>query len=351
MKSAKNDFFIDFLLQKKYRVLRHLVILVFLFALIITHKSPHADELVNPGLDYVLLSFAYLVLVGMFYANMYVLLPRLLYKKHYIFYLLALLLTVIAGFAVIRLFAEIFILPNETVVQDRSGFLKEFFNVGISLMPFILASTALKLFQRWIIDTERINELENKAFKSELQALKNQINPHFLFNMLNNLNVLIQKDQEKASYVTLKLSHFLRHHLYRNDNGKVSLASEIEFIDDFLALEEIRRDAFSFDLQTDLTDSGLQVPSHIFSIFVENAVKHSLDPDAPSTLEIKFKQVEKTLVFICINTKAPTENEDRKNGVGLKNVKRRLELLYKNAYTLDIYAYQTQFFVNLKLPL
>lgn len=219
-------------------------------------------------------------------------------------------------------------------------------------MPFILASTTLKLFQQWILDTEKINELENKAFKSELQALKNQINPHFLFNMLNNLSVLIKKDQEKASYVTLKLSDFLRHHLYENNQSLISQTSEIKFIDDFLSLEKIRRDDFKFQVESSETISkNLKIPPHIFSVFVENAVKHSLDPSLPSRVRVGFEQDGKELHFFCSNTKSTSSRKRNKNGVGLQNVKRRLELLYDHSFELKIENLGAMYRVELKLPL
>lgn len=352
MKPVKNDFFLKILLLDKYRTLRHITILVFLFVLIINHKTPYYGELTNPNLDYYLLSFAYVVLVVMFYVNMYFLVPRFLYQKHYIIYLVALIVIAAIGFYVIRLFTEFFIEPHRLTSRERQGFFVGFFNVGLRLMPFILASTTLKLFQRWIIDTEKINELESKAFESELQALKNQINPHFLFNMLNNLSVLIKKDQDKASYVTLKLSDFLRHHLYKNNQSSISLSSEVKFIDDFLSLEKIRRDDFNFEVKrADNLPKSLKIPPHIFTVFVENAVKHSLDSMASSRVEVSFDCKDGNLHFSCVNSKPQYVTKSNEKGVGLQNVKRRLELLYNNSFDISIDNGCDCYCVNLKLPL
>ncbi|WP_386783301.1 sensor histidine kinase [Lutibacter aestuarii] len=285
---------------------------------------------------------------------MYLLIPKFLYNKSYILYLSFLLITVSIGFFTIKIFANTYIDPyriNNGVYIEQS-FLEQFYNVSFTMIPFILSSTTLKLFQRWIIDNKKINELENKALKSELKALKNQINPHFLFNMLNNLNVLIKKDPEKASQVTIKLSDFLRHHLYENNKPTVFLQTEIRFINDFLELEKIRRDDFTFEINIKgKIKPTIQIPPNIFTIFVENAVKHSLDTNLPSYIMIDFIIESNNLKFVCINTKSELKKFESKKGLGLKNVKRRLELLYDNRFTLQISDLKATYKIDLKLPL
>lgn len=349
-----NNFFLDFLILKKYRVLRHLSILIFLFFAITNYTGGRVEEYPNPNIQYYILSFAYVILVIMFYINMYLLIPKLLYKKSYILYLLLLGITVSIGFLIIKTFATIYIEPyrikNATYIEQ--SLLMQLFNVSFTMIPFILSSTTLKLFQRWIIDNKKINELENKALKSELKALKNQINPHFLFNMLNNLNVLIKKDQEKASQVTIKLSEFLRHHLYENNQPLVLLQSEIKFLNNFLELEKIRRDDFSFKINVkEKIDLSLQIPPNIFTVFVENAVKHSLDSNSSSSVTIDFIIEPDYINFICINTKPKLKTLEKKKGLGLKNVKRRLELLYNTKFALNIIDLDSTYKIDLKLPL
>lgn len=352
MNNVKNNFFLDFLILKKYRLLRHISILFFLFVIIINNKRVDTDEYSDPSIRYYILSFAYIILVVTFYINMYFLIPRFLYKKHYITYSFFLVIIACIGFIFIKIFANAYIMPYRITQHTDQGFFTEFFNVGLTMIPFILSSTTLKLFQRWISDNEKINELENKALKSELKALKNQINPHFLFNMLNNLNVLIKKDQEKASQVTIKLSDFLRHHLYENNKPTVFLQSEIKFLKNFLELEKIRRDDFTFEISIKgEIDLLIQIPPNIFTIFVENAIKHSLDSNLSSSITIDFIIDSDYLNFICINTKPKLKTLDNKKGLGLKNVKRRLELLYHNKFVLHINDLDSTYKIDLKLPL
>src|SRR6202000_1449787 len=132
------------------------------------------------------------------------------------------------------------IFPNE--MRENADFLPLLSFPVLLLLP----STAFRLFQRSILDNQRIAELERISMQSELQQLKNQINPHFLFNMLNNVNVLTQQDPEKASQVLMKLSDLLRYQLYDSSREKVLLTADIRFLTDFLNLEKIRRDNFDF---------------------------------------------------------------------------------------------------------
>ncbi|MEF3078917.1 sensor histidine kinase [Winogradskyella poriferorum] len=350
MNDLNSNIFLDFLLSKKYKFLRHSSVLLFLLVFIFSRHDPEKNTLVNSYVSYFVLLFAYLCIVVMLYVNMYILVPKFLYNKRYVTYSLIVILLVFTGLIFILVFGEFFEKKTPTKQNIQlSGAIE----IGISLIPFILSSTTIKLFQRWVKDSSRISELENQALNSELKALKNQINPHFLFNMLNNLNVLIKKDQEKASYITLKLSDFLRHHLYENSDTYVSLSSEIQFLEDFLNLEKIRRDDFTFNISCcNRLDTELKIPTNVFSVFVENAVKHSLDSDKPSKIDISFKAEESTLIFECINTKPefPYKESDS-SGIGLKNVKQRLELLYDDKFSLSIIDEDKTYKLNLKLPL
>ncbi|WP_255373441.1 sensor histidine kinase [Chitinophaga sp. CF118] len=216
----------------------------------------------------------------------------------------------------------------------------------------VAASTAIKLFQRWIRDTERINELEKATMQSELEQLKTQINPHFLFNMLNNANVLTQKDPEKASQVLMKLSDLLRYQLYDSTRPKVLLTADIHFLEDFLNLEKIRRDNFESIVNKQGDISGVQVAPLLFIIFVENAVKYSMDTEKKTFVHLHFEVINDVLTFKCINSKSSSMMiKSDTSGLGLTNVKRRLELLYPGKYILDIKDKTDAFTVTLKIIL
>jgi LytS/YehU family sensor histidine kinase len=203
-------------------------------------------------------------------------------------------------------------------------------------MMLIIASAAVKLFQQWIADAQLIYDLELAKTNAELEQLKNQINPHFLFNMLNNANVLIEDDPKKASQVLMKLSDLLRYQLYDSSRDKVLLTSEIHFLEDFLNLEKVRRDNFNFLISKEGELSGVQVPPLLFISFVENAVKHNNDSTKLSYVNLFFDVRHTELFFKCINSKPVVKAVNKSGGLGLDNIKRRLELLFPSLHDLKI---------------
>ena len=295
----------------------------------------------------------------MVYANMYLLVPRFLFKAKYITYIITLILLIVCSYLVMR-YLVVNYFETYRIVQRRvfSSFFREMLATTNLLTILVFSSTSIKLFQQWARDTERINELEKNSMQLELKELKNQINPHFLFNMLNNVNVLVRKDPEKASITILKLSDFLRYQLYDNNQDSVLLMSEIQFLKDFIELEKIRRDEFTFELsienktQNEDLVSQLVLPPNLFITFIENAIKHSVDLENPSEVKILFQLYDTKLIFISSNTKPsePIEN-CQKGGLGLANVKRRLELLYDKGFNLKIEDSEKNYTATLTLPI
>ncbi|MCJ7932348.1 MAG: histidine kinase [Chryseobacterium sp.] len=224
-------------------------------------------------------------------------------------------------------------------------------------IPIILTTTTVKLLQKWINDNKKINELSNLTLNMELNELRNQINPHFLFNMLNNVKALIRTDPEKASVVIVKFSEFLRYQLYESGEEKTLLTSEIDFLSNFLNLEKIRRENFSFEIHTEAdrrTINTCFIPPNLFTTFVENAVKHSIDisgKESYITIEIGIENKE--LHFKCVNSRNLDYSvlDKKSSGLGLANIKRRLELLYHTTFELRIDSGDEEYTVNLKIPI
>jgi sensor histidine kinase YesM len=330
-KTDRNNLFLELMVHSRYRLCRHLVLILFLASVIYNGKTIGAE----PVATYAKIAML-AILLSLFYLNMYRLTPKLLLKNRYAEYGLSVLgLVVIALLFVIG--GRYFLKPYFRPVHNRED---EGFNIFAFIFMFLVltvASAAVKLFQRWVVDSRRISELEKTTMQSELQQLKNQINPHFLFNMLNNTNVLIKKDPEKASQVLMKLSDLLHYQLYDSARNKVLLTADIHFLTDLLNLEKIRRDNFEFIVSKEGDISGVQVPPLLFIIFVENAVKHNMDAEKPSYVNIYFRVQNSELHFKCINSK-PHKAVLKKNagGLGLANVRRTLELLYpaKHSFTI-----------------
>lgn len=313
----------ELLLSKRYQLVRHAaaltIIASFAFNFFAFYRQPYAFWL-NATM------FANLVLL--YYINMYWLVPSFLLKEKlaaYCLIVLAYIAVVYTGISQLHIhFAAYRILPKVTGFPDHPGLLPFAFTTCV----MAAASAAVKLLQRWIRDKEKMHVLQELTTKGELEVLRNQISPHFLFNMLNNANVLTYKDPQRASQVLMGLSDILRYQLYDCHEKDVLLKSEIRFIEEFLQLESIRRDSFAFRIEVDGNIDGILVPPMLFIIFLENAVKHSADADMPSYINVRFQARDRQLSFTCDNSK-PEYGRLRAvaGGIGLTNAKRRLDLL------------------------
>lgn len=351
--SAPNDtLVIDFLVRNRYRFWRHLVFMIFFFGLLYNARFWHEFSGVS---QYYILVFVYVCLLIMAYINIYILVPLFFFKAYYISYLVLLVLLGIIGLNMIGYVFNSYFLEYRLheIPRPNKGGLYE----GVMMcIPIILTTTTVKLLQKWTRDNKRITELSNLTLNMELNELRNQINPHFLFNMLNNVKALIRTDPEKATMVIIKLSEFLRYQLYENGEEKTLLTSEIDFLSNFLNLEKIRRESFSVEINSENDKRVLNstfIPPNLFTTFVENAVKHSVEiDDQESYVKINIKVENKKLTFICTNSQNPNYSiSDKKyGGLGLANIKRRLELLYQNQYHLEIISTDKEYTVNLIIP-
>lgn len=358
----KNSRLQQVIVDKRYSILRHAILLVITLA-VIFYSNWQGEYL--GALKYYRLLFVFTVLISMCYINMYILVPQFFFKAKYVLYLALLSLLVISCLEVMENMLNNFFGPGEFLTEyrhddDDKGLYEGF----IILVPIILVTTMIKLFQRWIRlfqrwtqDNERMSELKNMALRMELNELKNQINPHFLFNMLNGIKALVRSDPEKANIVIMKLSEFLRYQIYENNEEKTLLKSEITFLSNFLSLEMLRRDKLSIEIKTPETLgmlTGIYVPPNLFTTFVENAVKHSANMSGgESFIAIKIELMGNKLHFLCMNSKDPnyTPPDKKNSGLGLANIKRRLELLYEENYSLSVDSTENQFTIILNLPL
>ncbi len=348
LSDINENLFLRFLVNPKWRLARHLFFISFILFIFSGGKPEHTGNVDEYVKVIFLIFFSFLL-----YFNMYVLTPKLLFKAKYILYLFFVLLILVFFFFlsifIEKTLAPYLIIPKEEtqdVVRDAFSFIFMFCIV-------IAASTAIKLFQRWIIDSYRIIELEKQRLRSELSHLKSQINPHFLFNTLNNIHTLTRKNPEKASDIILKLSDLLRYQLYDSTQDYIMLSSDISFIENFLNIEKIRKDDFSFEINITGDPSRKSIPPFLFIPFVENAVKHSVDSFNNSFVQIDFKITDNQLTFECINSKSVNlqTGSNQIGGIGLTNIQRRLQLLYPETYTLRITEQTNSYLVTLSIPL
>lgn len=346
----------DFLLNPQKRIYRHLLLqlVVVLITINVFWDTPDVfiitPERIRSWIGY------FLIIDLLIYVNAYVLAPRFLLKgslfRYLIMVLTLILLSIITLGALQTLFEDT---RFESVPASQSVMLLNIFSSTVSVGLLIAGSSAMVLFKHWISNNQRVNELEAATLQSELKFLKSQINPHFLFNMLNNVYVLIKKGRSEAAEVLFKLEDLLRYQLNDSSQEKIQLSSDIHFMNDFLNLEKIRRDNFDFTISKEGDINSVWLPPLLFIPFVENAVKHNTDSENTSFVHLFFKVEDNRLLFQCENSiPAPGEEEEKEKrigGLGLKNIRRRLELLYPDRHSLDIIENKQCYTVNLQLDL
>ena len=290
-----------------------------------------------------------IMLIALFYSNVYWLVPKYLFRRKFSVYLIISLVFIALIYSVMLFLFDI-LKPYHFQQKDNQGEMSILFFIFM-IVVLIAASAAVRLFDQWISDNKMIIELEKSKTSAELEQLKNQINPHFLFNMLNNANVLTKKDPEKASVVLMGLSDLLRYQLYDSSREKVLLTTEIRFLEDFLNLEKIRRDDFTFTITKNGELSGVQLSPLLFITFVENAVKHNNGAGSTTFVNLFFSFENNILLFKCVNSKPSIKAVNSSGGLGLTNVKKRLKLLYPERHELTIEESDVLFSVTLTINL
>lgn len=356
-----NNILLDILIGKKWRIMRHIMMLVFLAILFYPNvdvsmikkinpsNSINADELVASLNKTSLMIF--FVSVFFIYVNLFFLTPVYLLKNKYLLYFISCFLSVILYFFLEIIIGKYCLQSIVDVVPIPKFSFKGFVDSTFLPIVFFGATAGLQIFKKWVKDSALLAELKQSKVEQELLHLKNQINPHFLFNTLNNLNTLITVDPNKASAVVLGLSDVLRYQLYEADENKVLLKKDIEILRQFLELEKIRRDNFQFSITTEGEIAAVFIPPFVFINFVENAIKHSVDNIGFSYISLHFNVVNNYLHFSCQNSKPSTIKAKINGGIGLQNIKRRLELMYEDRFSLETKDDDKEFLIKLTLPL
>ena len=352
MKQLLQDSLIQqFFIQKSFRFWRHLFLFIPLSILTLNFVWYIDIEVSEYYRFYAWVTYI-LVLGTIIYSNIYLLVPRFLLKDKFTQYTFSLIVLVIFLIVCIIFVQALLLKKTPQNEFNLSSFVINISSACLIVIFIILGTSSIVLIKYWILADIRKSEMEKSILESELKLLKNQVNPHFLFNMLNNANVLLIKDKEQASEVLFKLEDLLRYQINGSHEEKVLLVNEIKFLADYLNLEKIRRDNFLYHIDAIGVRDDIKVLPLLFIIFVENAVKHNPDNENGSYVNIIFKVEVSQLCFMCENSKPNyTIQPTNYSGLGLKNIKRRLNLLYPNAYCLDIKEEETKYTINLNFKL
>lgn len=301
---------------------------------------------------------ALLPFIALFIVHNWVLIPKLLFRnklKSYFFFTFVSLI-IVWGFQYLHFTHEVAIRPRPPYMPQGPQHLMPlplFLDLVFSLLLIGSNLVIALLFQRFEDRLEKESLMKTNA-EDQLNYLKAQINPHFYMNMLNNIHGMIEIDPEKAQDMVIDMSKLMRYMLYEGCRPHISLSSEIEFLENYLRLMRLRYPSEKVIITGDFPDAsvtaGKMVAPLLFLVFIENAFKHGISFRDESYVSVSIELNEGNVCFNCLNSVHPTTTK-HKPGIGLENVKRRLELIYGTSYTLKTESNQSSYSVNLTIPL
>ncbi len=335
-------------------VLLHLSVwtLLFLFPILLQKSvqnakgGAHKDD--NSNLFFYLSVFTNLIWMAFFYFNVFVLMPKLFYKKRWLLYILIQLI-MLTSLALFHWFFLAFVGQHPF---SFTGFL--LFNT----FPFVFilaCSTAYRVIQDRIQSEQLQQARETETLKTELSFLRSQVNPHFMFNVLNNMVALARKKSDLLEPSLIQLSSLLRYMLYETDEDKVPLQKEVDYLNSYIDLQKQRYGKkLVVKTNVEICDNNYEIEPMLLIPFVENAFKHGTGMIEEPTIIVELKACNNQVHFSVQNkiSSSPIEEiKDKTSGIGLTNVKRRLNLLYGNRHTLDIKKENGWFVTSLQLNL
>ncbi|MBL7742381.1 MAG: histidine kinase [Chitinophagaceae bacterium] len=287
----------------------------------------------------------------MIYLANYLLVPALLYKKKYVWFGLGYLaMILLSSYGKMQIIGSI--LGNPALFSITSANFKT--RVYDNLIPhffLVTAGVAVKLVIDYIRTQQHLSEMAKEKAEAELSFLKSQINPHFLFNSLNAVYFLISKENHEARQALHKFSDMLRYQLYEMNGAKIPIEKEITYLRDYVDLQKLRKDDnYSVEFNCTGDVKGFSIEPLLLIPFVENAFKHiSHRTNETNFVKLAMSRHNGHFNFSIGNSKEAERTTEKHGGIGLNNVKRRLELLYPGKHELEIKDLEDSYWVNLKL--
>lgn len=323
-------------------------VLIWSLLILLPYLVSNADDYYKVGdIPGVFFSISGFIHAAIFYGNAFFLYPVLLNKRFWWLYILLALLLILGSFQLkyailIRWFPEML---NDTIATR--------FVYGPSVVIFIVSMVYRKVIdQNWL--EHQIKEKQTAQLETELKFLRSQINPHFMFNVLTSLVSLARKKSDKLEQSLLMLSDLMRYTVYDAKDKKVSLQREIEYLGSYIALQKLRfGNEVKFDYSPDLSENDFPIEPMLLIPFVENAFKHGTDYSEQSRIDITLSLTGATMTFEVSNRYEPSApaGKDGSVGIGISNVRSRLQLLYENKHNLVIIDKNNIFHVILTLIL
>lgn len=294
---------------------------------------------------------------GIYFGNYCIVIPLCYYRRRrWLFFLInALVVGAIAWqFMSVDPQAIMNAQPNEELKKVT---LNSYYASTAFFLLVYIAMACLALLVHHTIRSQEIKrqlaEEKQKRTEAELVWLKNQLNPHFFFNTLNNISSLITIDAVKAQDSIVQLSDLLRYAMYETRNETVSLESEVEFMQNYIDLMKLRcNEKTTVHAWFTVANPDTKVAPLLFISLIENAFKHGVSSGRDSRIDISLTADNRLLTFVCDNTNYPKDSQNRSgSGIGVENTKRRLALIYHNRYTWEQTLANNIYHVKIMIPL
>ena len=299
-----------------------------------------------------------LPLLVIYAVNYFLLIPKLLFRKHTVWFIVAnLVLILLLNYRILVPPATEFEIPEavrqQFKLRDIWAFrLVSFLSSAFFQVLFVFLAIGIRFIVRSNDIQLQLQEERRKTAEAELTWLKNQLNPHFLFNTLNNISSLTQIDPDRAQESIGQLSDTLRYALYGTEADKVPLAGEVEFMDNYIQLMQLRCNELT-EVTTDWelpASKDVKIAPLLFISLIENAFKHGVNARTNSFVHISLHPEGRDLTFRCENSMFDRSGADHiGSGIGLENLRRRLELIYPDAYVYEQHAQDGVYSVRLTL--
>lgn len=305
-----------------------------------------------------------LFMIVAFYINYLIIIPRFFFSKKRVYFFIVILLFVII-LSTTSAYLYDFLQLDSLRHENFNGIKKPTRNGTFGLHPKLLDnffmllvvlgfSSGMAIIQQLKKNETKQKEIEKANVESELAFLKNQISPHFFFNSLNNIYALIAFDGDKAQKAVEKLSGLMRYLIYESDIKTVELKKEFEFMQNYIELMQQRLTSkVKLNIHIDNKLPNAKIPPLLFIPFIENAFKHGISYRENSFISISLKTEYDKIVFECANSipEGQTKSTNLEGGIGLVNIKKRLELIYAEQVKLNIKQDNNQYVVHLTIPI
>ncbi len=343
--------------EKTLKIFAQLLYWLFQLGAILFFININIEREVSYSVTWVVVTFPFKLIF--FYSFFYYFIPRWLNNKSLRFALVSVGLIILYPLLKMQIDSWVGIESLDALLigieSDSSlNFWLEFIRRALTVLLNMASAFIARFTVDWFRNRELASQMEKNKLQSELSLLRSQVNPHFLFNTLNNIDSLVYKVSEEASEAIMKLSAIMRYMLYESATPYVQITKEVDYLHSYFDLERMRvKYKQNIKLDTRLENPMVQIAPMMFIPFIENAFKHATHTPEGIKVIGKIEESDGVVELTVINSFDATMNKhkDETGGIGLQNVKRRLELIYPDRHSLSVNLDNDEYLLNLKIDL